>query len=133
MNDIALLSATVGLPVFFLSILFFSLLQRFCCIKRLTTLPKNHQSGLKCYLKDSGAYLERRVAGLRSVRVQDKYFTNYNWGYQVLPVAAKTKCQLKIMHSFLHSFALAYFNHFKFSNLHRTITLSMATIHVWLD
>ncbi|XP_044480377.1 beta-galactosidase 16-like isoform X2 [Mangifera indica] len=95
MNDIALLSATVGLPVFFLSILFFSLLQRFCCIKRLTTLPKNHQSGLKCYLKDSGAYLERRVAGLRSVRVQDKYFTNYNWGYQVGLIGEKLQIYRK--------------------------------------
>ncbi|KAJ4700718.1 Beta-galactosidase [Melia azedarach] len=34
-------------------------------------------------LPDSGAYLERKVAGLRRVRVQDKSFTNYSWGYQV--------------------------------------------------
>ncbi|KAK3230599.1 hypothetical protein Dsin_002480 [Dipteronia sinensis] len=45
-NDVALLSATVGLP-------------------------------------DSGAYLERRVAGIHRVRIQNKYFINYNWGYQV--------------------------------------------------
>ncbi|KAK2659455.1 hypothetical protein Ddye_005988 [Dipteronia dyeriana] len=45
-NDVALLSATVGLP-------------------------------------DSGAHLERRVAGIHRVRIQNKYFTNYNWGYQV--------------------------------------------------
>ncbi|KAL3592457.1 hypothetical protein D5086_011097 [Populus alba] len=45
-NNVALLSATVGLP-------------------------------------DSGAYLERRVAGLRRVRIQNKDFTTYTWGYQV--------------------------------------------------
>ncbi|XP_011003430.1 PREDICTED: beta-galactosidase 16-like [Populus euphratica] len=45
-NNVALLSATVGLP-------------------------------------DSGAYLERRVAGLRRVRIQNKDFTTYMWGYQV--------------------------------------------------
>ncbi|CAK7346941.1 unnamed protein product [Dovyalis caffra] len=45
-NNVALLSATVGLP-------------------------------------DSGAYLERKVAGLRRVRIQNKDFTTYTWGYQV--------------------------------------------------
>ncbi|KAG8633151.1 hypothetical protein MANES_18G079900v8 [Manihot esculenta] len=34
-------------------------------------------------LPDSGAYLERKVAGLRTVKVQGKDFTNYEWGYQV--------------------------------------------------
>ncbi|KAJ7965525.1 Beta-galactosidase [Quillaja saponaria] len=34
-------------------------------------------------LPDSGAYLERKVAGLRRVRVQGRDFTNYTWGYQV--------------------------------------------------
>ncbi|CAN0892302.1 Beta-galactosidase 16 [Linum grandiflorum] len=45
-NNIALLSATVGFP-------------------------------------DSGAYLERKVAGLRRVSTHDQDFTNYPWGYQV--------------------------------------------------
>ncbi|KAK2389890.1 beta-galactosidase [Trifolium repens] len=45
-NNISILSATVGLP-------------------------------------NSGAYLERRVAGLRKVKVQGRDFTNYSWGYQV--------------------------------------------------
>ncbi|KAJ6352714.1 hypothetical protein OIU76_001859 [Salix suchowensis] len=45
-NNVALLSATVGLP-------------------------------------DSGAYLERKVAGLRRLRIQNKDFTTYKWGYQV--------------------------------------------------
>ncbi|EEF42123.1 beta-galactosidase, putative [Ricinus communis] len=34
-------------------------------------------------LPDSGAYLERRVAGLHRVRIQNKDFTTYSWGYQV--------------------------------------------------
>lgn len=38
--------------------------------------------------KDAGAYLERRFAGLRRVRIQgkqqEKDYTNYTWGYQVL-------------------------------------------------
>ncbi|XP_059453357.1 beta-galactosidase 16-like [Corylus avellana] len=38
-------------------------------------------------LPDSGAFLERRFAGLRRVSIQDKEdfknFTNYEWGYQV--------------------------------------------------
>ncbi|XP_073225008.1 beta-galactosidase 16-like isoform X2 [Cicer arietinum] len=46
MNNISILSATVGLP-------------------------------------NSGAYLERRVAGLRQVKVQGRDFTSYSWGYQV--------------------------------------------------
>ncbi|KAJ0026159.1 hypothetical protein Pint_08133 [Pistacia integerrima] len=58
MNDIALLSVTVGLP-------------------------------------DSGAYLQRKVAGLRSVRVQDKYFTNYDWGYQVGLIGEKLQIYKK--------------------------------------
>ncbi|GMY06734.1 beta-galactosidase 16-like [Fagus crenata] len=33
---------------------------------------------------DSGAHLERRVLGLRRVRVQGKDFTNHAWGYQAL-------------------------------------------------
>ncbi|CAN1176099.1 Beta-galactosidase 16 [Linum perenne] len=45
-NNIALLSATVGFP-------------------------------------DSGAYLERKVAGLCRVSTQNKDFTNYSWGYQI--------------------------------------------------
>ncbi|KAJ6774191.1 BETA-GALACTOSIDASE [Salix purpurea] len=45
-NNVALLSATVGLP-------------------------------------DSGAYLERKVAGLHRLRIQNKDFTTYKWGYQV--------------------------------------------------
>ncbi|KAE8100698.1 hypothetical protein FH972_018566 [Carpinus fangiana] len=49
----------------------------------------NHVSLLSVMvgLPDSGAFLERRVAGLRRVRIQDKEdfknFTNYPWGYQV--------------------------------------------------
>ncbi|KAH9757094.1 Beta-galactosidase 16 [Citrus sinensis] len=34
-------------------------------------------------LPDSGAFLERKVAGVHRVRVQDKSFTNCSWGYQV--------------------------------------------------
>ncbi|KAJ4700717.1 Beta-galactosidase [Melia azedarach] len=38
-------------------------------------------------MPDSGAYLERRVAGLRSVRIEGereiKDFSNHSWGYQV--------------------------------------------------
>ncbi|XP_057446313.1 beta-galactosidase 16-like [Lotus japonicus] len=34
-------------------------------------------------LPNSGAYLERRVAGLRSVKVQGRDVTNQSWGYQV--------------------------------------------------
>ncbi|KDP32835.1 hypothetical protein JCGZ_12127 [Jatropha curcas] len=45
-NDVALLSATVGLP-------------------------------------NAGAYLERKIAGLRRVSLQNKDFTRYEWGYQV--------------------------------------------------
>ncbi|KAH9757097.1 Beta-galactosidase 16 [Citrus sinensis] len=33
-------------------------------------------------LPDSGAFLERKVAGVHRVRVQDKSFTNCSWGYQ---------------------------------------------------
>ncbi|KAE9608967.1 putative beta-galactosidase [Lupinus albus] len=51
-NNISLLSATVGLP-------------------------------------NSGAYLERRVAGLTAVKVQGKDFTNEPWGYQVGLVGEK--------------------------------------------
>ncbi|XVE95524.1 hypothetical protein REPUB_Repub02eG0104900 [Reevesia pubescens] len=32
---------------------------------------------------NSGAYLERKTAGIKSVRIQNKYFNNYLWGYQV--------------------------------------------------
>ncbi|RDY08363.1 Beta-galactosidase 16 [Mucuna pruriens] len=34
-------------------------------------------------LPNSGAYLERRVAGLRRVKLQGRDFTNQAWGYQV--------------------------------------------------
>ncbi|XP_015576407.2 beta-galactosidase 16 [Ricinus communis] len=38
-------------------------------------------------MPDSGAYMERRAAGLRKVKIQEKEgnkeFTNYSWGYQV--------------------------------------------------
>ncbi|CAN0892305.1 Beta-galactosidase 16 [Linum grandiflorum] len=34
-------------------------------------------------IQDSGAYLERKVAGLRRVSTHDQDFTNYPWGYQV--------------------------------------------------
>ncbi|KAI9097769.1 hypothetical protein K1719_025540 [Acacia pycnantha] len=42
----------------------------------------------KCYAfyfdtKDAGAYLERKVAGLRNVRVGDTDFSQHSWGYQV--------------------------------------------------
>lgn len=36
------------------------------------------------YMKDSGAYLEQRVAGLRKVKVQGRDFTSAPWGYQVV-------------------------------------------------
>lgn len=42
---------------------------------------------MKCvffYLKNSGAFLERRVAGLRKVNVQGRDLTSYAWGYQVI-------------------------------------------------
>jgi hypothetical protein len=42
-------------------------------------------------VKDSGAFLENRAAGLRTVMIRDKQdnndFTNYSWGYQVLSSA----------------------------------------------
>lgn len=38
-------------------------------------------------MPDSGAFLENRAAGLRTVRIRDKQdtndFTNYSWGYQI--------------------------------------------------
>ncbi|KAF3447014.1 hypothetical protein FNV43_RR12194 [Rhamnella rubrinervis] len=34
-------------------------------------------------LPDGGAYMERRFAGLHRVKIQDKYFTRYPWGYKV--------------------------------------------------
>ncbi|KAM7253331.1 hypothetical protein ACFE04_025949 [Oxalis oulophora] len=34
-------------------------------------------------LPDNGAYLNRRVLGLRSVLIEEANFTNYQWGYQV--------------------------------------------------
>lgn len=36
------------------------------------------------FVKDAGAHLERRAAGLTRVRVHGKDFTNYRWGYQVI-------------------------------------------------
>ena len=46
-------------------------------------------------LKDSGAYLERRVAGLRRVQIQSngslKDFTNHPWGYQVIHIPLTLK------------------------------------------
>ncbi|KAK2351863.1 beta-galactosidase [Trifolium repens] len=71
MNNISILSATVGLP-------------------------------------NSGAYLERRVAGLRKVKVQGRDFTNYSWGYQVgllgeklqiYTVSGSSKVQWESFHS----------------------------------
>jgi len=35
-------------------------------------------------MKNSGAFLETRVAGLRKVEVQGRDFSNYSWGYQVI-------------------------------------------------
>lgn len=45
----------------------------------------NHISFLSATvgLPDSGAHLERKVAGLRSVRVGDRDFNHHTWGYQV--------------------------------------------------
>lgn len=34
--------------------------------------------------KDSGAFLETRVAGLRRVRIQGEDFSEQPWGYKVL-------------------------------------------------
>jgi len=36
------------------------------------------------YVKNSGAYLEHKVAGLSGVKVQGRDFTNQAWGYQVI-------------------------------------------------
>ncbi|KAG4140914.1 hypothetical protein ERO13_D06G046900v2 [Gossypium hirsutum] len=33
---------------------------------------------------NSGAYLERKTAGIRSVRIQNRYLNNYQWGYQTV-------------------------------------------------
>lgn len=44
-----------------------------------------------CFLKDSGAFLESKFAGLKRVEIHcnetDQFynFTNYAWGYQVKP------------------------------------------------
>ncbi|TYH65480.1 hypothetical protein ES332_D06G059000v1 [Gossypium tomentosum] len=35
-------------------------------------------------LSNSGAYLERKTAGIRSVRIQNRYLNNYQWGYQTV-------------------------------------------------
>ncbi|XP_028787785.1 beta-galactosidase 16 [Neltuma alba] len=45
----------------------------------------NHISFLSATvgLPDSGAFLERKVAGLRNVRVDGRDFTHHTWGYQV--------------------------------------------------
>lgn len=37
-----------------------------------------------CHVKNSGAYLERKTAGVHSVRIQNKYLNGYEWGYQVI-------------------------------------------------
>ncbi|GMI87297.1 beta-galactosidase 16 [Hibiscus trionum] len=42
-------------------------------------------------LPDSGAYLESKTAGIRSVRIQDKYLNNYRWGYQIGLLGEKSK------------------------------------------
>ncbi|KAJ7965526.1 Beta-galactosidase [Quillaja saponaria] len=46
-------------------------------------------------LPDSGAYLESRFAGLRSVKIEGKHglidYTNYSWGYQVGLLGEKTQ------------------------------------------
>jgi len=34
-------------------------------------------------MKNSGAYLEHKIAGLSRVKVQGRDFTNQAWGYQV--------------------------------------------------
>lgn len=35
------------------------------------------------YMKDSGAYLERIVGGLRTVMIQEQDLSKNSWGYQV--------------------------------------------------
>jgi hypothetical protein len=86
MNNISILSATVGLPV---------IVSIVCLVYNTKILIKNHTNKIMdlnemyiyFYMKNSGAYLERRVAGLRKVKVQGRDFTNYSWGYQVITSA----------------------------------------------
>lgn len=40
-------------------------------------------------LKDGGAYMERRFAGLRSVKIQDKDLNKFPWGYRVITFSHK--------------------------------------------
>lgn len=42
------------------------------------------EAELKFYVKDNGAYLERRDYGLHSVKIDGKDFSTYAWGYQVI-------------------------------------------------
>ncbi|GMY06721.1 beta-galactosidase 16-like [Fagus crenata] len=56
---------------------------RFVNHDRTAQLLNVHSNGHVLQAFDSGAHLERRVLGLRRVRVQSKDFTNDAWGYQV--------------------------------------------------
>lgn len=75
------------------------------------------------YLKDSGAFLESRYAGLTKVTIQcsESYiydFTNYTWGYQVYVASAciistllkkNIHPNMKIRHKFINELKEADF------------------------
>lgn len=41
-------------------------------------------NSFNCNVKDSGAYLEHKTAGIQSVTIQNEDLNNYQWGYQVM-------------------------------------------------
>ncbi|XP_062099612.1 beta-galactosidase 16 [Humulus lupulus] len=47
-------------------------------------------------LVDSGAYMENKAAGIRSVNIDDKDLRSYSWGYQVGLVGEKLKIYSKV-------------------------------------
>lgn len=51
------------------------------------------------FVKDAGAHLERRGAGIRRVRVHGKDFTNHRWGYQV--ISSPFSYKMLLLFSFL--------------------------------
>lgn len=52
--------------------------------------------------------MERRFAGLRRVKIQDKYFTRYAWGYKVMTFSHED-VKLNMLISSLNNHFLLYF------------------------
>lgn len=86
MNDVSLLSVMVGLPVLFNHFTVFSTITFTTPAPSLSLTPTFFE--YICGAKDSGAFLESKIAGVRGVRIQTNQqiedFTNYTWGYQVI-------------------------------------------------